>query len=100
MLINFSCSYSLLAEVLDGIKIYFDFTLKDHLLHNDIEMGQYEHMLTVGHVTSNGIDNEGVGPIRPAPPTPSSVYGPIHLLRLFGEWLIVMVTNCITRHSS
>ncbi len=75
--------------MLDGIKIYFDFTLKDHLLHSDIEMGQYQHMLTVGHVTvaSNGIDNEGAGPIRPALHTPSSVYGPIHLLRLFGEWL-------------
>ena len=78
-------SYSLLIEVLDGIKIYFDFTLEDHLLYDE-EKTQYRSI--TGHVTqdschvmSNGIDNIKDQSIKA---TPSSLYGPIHLLRLFG----------------
>ena len=82
----FNYSLPLLIEVLDGIKIYFDFTLRDHLLYQE-EREQYEYHVTqiTSHVTSNGIDSEdNQDKIVSAPP--SSFYGAIHLLRLFGKY--------------
>lgn len=37
-------SLTLLAEVLDGVKIYFDFMLADHLLYNQ-EKAQYKNVM-------------------------------------------------------
>ena len=38
------CSLTLLAEVLDGVKIYFDFMLADHLLYSQ-EKAQYKNVV-------------------------------------------------------
>ena len=81
----------LLIEVLDGIKVYFDFTLGDHLLYQE-ERDQYECLITVApgtshmttsHMMVNGIDDDDSAKTRKS--TPSSQYGAMHLLRLFGE---------------
>jgi hypothetical protein len=65
-------------EILDGIKIYFDFTLRDHLLYGE-ERDQFDRYMTMkSHVTSNCIDTHDKA-------MPSSIYGAIHLLRLFSE---------------
>ncbi len=82
LLLLLSISHSLLIEVLDGIKIYFDFTLEDHLLYEE-EKDQYRNItghVRSGHMMSNGIENSSKA-------TPSSLYGAIHLLRLFGMLL-------------
>ena len=38
-------SIPILKEILDGIKIYFDFMLKDQLLYTE-EMQQYDNVIT------------------------------------------------------
>ena len=72
----------MLAEVLDGLKVYFDFMLKDHLLYAE-EKTQYDHVILShdSHVT-NSMDINGENQYSQIPP--STVYGCIHLLRLFG----------------
>lgn len=77
-----SNSLLLLSEVLDGLKIYFDFTLKDHLLYAE-EKAQYELVISSHdcHVT-NSMDINGESQYSQT--VPSAVYGYIHLLRLFG----------------
>lgn len=57
-------SIHLAREILDGLKTYFDFTLRDHLLYAS-EVSQFDSVME--------------GSSLP----PSSVYGPEHLLRLF-----------------
>lgn len=90
---------ALTAEVLDGIKIYFDFVLSDHLLYSQ-ERQQYvqffppQHQLQVSPQPNssdgiNGINHisalDGVNNMNHKQATllPSSVYGAEHLLRLF-----------------
>lgn len=81
---------SLLMEVLDGIKIYFDFMLKDHLLYSE-EKKQYDHfipsLLSAAAAISNctTINNNSQEEISNNLVMPSSIYGATHLLRLFGE---------------
>lgn len=91
-------SYSLLIEVLDGLKIYFDHTLQNHLLYQE-EKSQYQLLVlgnedghvTQSHVMSNGIADDvithdsGSGTCNNRRKDPSSVYGAVHLLRLFGQ---------------
>lgn len=89
-------SLQLLSEVLDGIKLYFDFTLWDHLLYGP-EKEQHK-MLGVSNLvfskkTSNSLPGhlcDGLtgpdgtpGHQHTCGHVPSQVYGPIHLLRLF-----------------
>ena len=75
----------MLAEVLDGLKIYFDFMLKDHLLYAE-EKAQYECLIMShdSHVT-NSLDINGENQDIKCRTSPSTVYGYIHLLRLFGQ---------------
>ena len=99
------CSLSLLAEVLDGVKIYFDFMVEDHLLFSQ-EKAQFKKLLKQTHsrcqqmnhntkgktqndIGVNSVDNSH-GPMEVnsestsnQPFIPSSVYGCEHLLRLF-----------------
>lgn len=74
-------------EVLDGVKVYFDFMLKDHLLYAE-EREQYDHMIMQeNHVTSNCVnceDKDKTSNESGNVVSPSSMYGAIHLLRLFG----------------
>ena len=80
------CSLNLLKEVLDGIVIYFDFTLFDHLLYAP-EKKQYEVIIakkalvvTPGQQPSEDIPVECCDKVE----LPSQIYGVEHLLRLFG----------------
>lgn len=57
-------SIPIVREILDGLKTYFDFTVRDHLLYGN-EVSQFESVVE--------------GSSLP----PSAVYGPEHLLRLF-----------------
>ena len=66
--------------------------MKDHLLYLE-EKEQYDHVIQqVNHVTSNCVDMEDktangdleIKERRNSVP-PSSIYGAIHLLRLFGK---------------
>ena len=88
---------ALTSEVLDGIKIYFDFVLSDHLLYAQ-ERQQYAqffpqqelevspqlnipdgiNLITTGEaLAENSVSSEQPTHV------PSSVYGVEHLLRLF-----------------
>ena len=106
-------SLPLLAEVLDGVKIYFDFMLRDHLLYEQ-EREQYDRLLgslqlraqdqvqaqqklkqdPPPHQENDVTDTPLVqeedsgsgghdGVASPKAEMPSSVYGIEHLLRLF-----------------
>lgn len=104
-------SLPLLAEVLDSIKIYFDFMLGDHLLYAQ-EKDQYKNAVTptqsapVTAQTQTESENKTTNDLcnassekssesdskmdakpsdssPPPPHAPSSVYGAEHLLRLF-----------------
>lgn len=102
ILINEHChvllpaSLQLLSEVLDGIKVYFDFTLFDHLLYGP----EKEQHRALGMI--NPVFTKKQAASQNAPPAPlcdglsgasghetlyqclpSQVYGFIHLLRLF-----------------
>ncbi len=78
--------------MLDGLKIYFDFLLADHLLYNS-EKNQYKHLaeshdfprvVTVNKIPAGALNK--TTPTSHAPQecsTPSEVYGAEHLLRLF-----------------
>lgn len=64
--LNSPFSLSLLAEVLDGIKIYFDFMVADHLLYSQ-ERAQYKNVILEGvqlqtgqHVDATDNDSGGV----------------------------------------
>lgn len=57
-------SVSLVIEILDGLKTYFDFTVSDHLLYSS-EVSQYKQLTESASLS------------------PSSIYGAEHLLRLF-----------------
>lgn len=57
-------SIPLVREILDGLKTYFDFTVRDHLLYGN-EVSQFESVVEASSLP------------------PSAVYGPEHLLRLF-----------------
>eukprot|EP00731_Ephydatia_muelleri_P031135 Em0022g649a len=87
---------ALTSEVLDGIKIYFNFVLSDHLLYSQ-EKQQFaqffppQHQLRVSpkpnlsdginHISAeDGVNN---GNLEPPALLPSSIYGVEHLLRLF-----------------
>ena len=105
-------SLTLLAEVLDGVKIYFDFMLADHLLYSQ-EKAQYKNVVEENRApmssgdhgsaenshclnssaenscTTNSdasskmdVDQKPVAPLSSVL-MPSSVYGVEHLLRLF-----------------
>ena len=79
-------SIPILKEILDGIKIYFDFMLKDQLLYNE-EMQQYDNVITKkSHMTTaNCINSDEADSVNSDDVIiPSSVYGAYHLLRLFG----------------
>ena len=67
-------SLQLLAEILDGVKIYFDFMLVDHLLYEP-EKQQFERAMSAG--TCNSHSEPGSKRLAP-----SDVYGVEHLLRL------------------
>ena len=76
-----------MIEVLDGIKIYFDFMLEDHLLYAG-EQQQFRDI--VGKKTGKGGKGSSVGKGRGYKEVvlntpPSSVYGVEHLIRLFGK---------------
>ncbi len=92
-------SFSLLAEVLDGLKVYFDFTLGDHLLYSQ-EKSQFKQLCDsegfgratvvnkvpqthITHPHKKDITNHT--PSTPHTPHnyPSECYGVEHLLRLF-----------------
>ena len=78
--------------MLDGIKIYFDFMLRDHLLYSE-EKHQYDLEITKKrHLTNTNCVNsdEGASTINNDDTVivPSSVYGVSHLLRLFGLFII------------
>lgn len=74
-------------EVLDGVKVYFDFMLKDHLLYTE-EREQYDHMIKQENpMTSNCVnceDKDKTSNDSGNLVLPSSIYGAMHLLRLFG----------------
>ena len=76
------CSLPLILEILNGVRIYFNFMLKDHLLYAQ-ESDQYEQAISqaAAEEDSNGErDTE-----REKGVVPSAMYGVEHLLRLFGE---------------
>lgn len=86
-------SLQLLSEVLDGLKVYFDFTLWDHLLYGP-EKEQHKMLGVSNPVFSKKMSNSlpvhlcdgptgGSGHQHSYGHVPSQVYGPIHLLRLF-----------------
>ena len=80
----------MLSEVLDGLKVYFDFTLADHLLYRP-EKEQHKLLGIINPVFtkkgSSADDSTTVDSVANEDPVcgrlPSQVYGPIHLLRLF-----------------
>ena len=76
-------SLPLTLEVLNGIRIYFNFMLKDHLLYAQ-ESDQYQQVISQAAV-GKGSDRDS-GTEREKGVVPSAVYGVEHLLRLFGEW--------------
>ena len=78
-------SLSLLIEVLDGVKVYFDFMLADHLLYLEEQQQYREKMVNNGKTESHHLA-PGVQEVVLATP-PSTVYGVEHLLRLFGMWV-------------
>lgn len=78
-------SLPLALEVLNGIRIYFNFMLKDHLLYAQ-ESDQYEQ--EISQPTGGKENGEGGGTDREKEVVPSAVYGVEHLLRLFGERVI------------
>lgn len=96
--IKICTSLQLLCEVLDGIKVYFDFTLLDHLLYGP-EKEQHKLLGILNPVFSKkggstlpphlcdgsaGQNASCVGEQHlVCGRFPSQVYGPIHLLRLF-----------------
>lgn len=77
-------SLSLVNEVMDGIKIYFDFMLKDHLLYME-EKDQYDLVMSrKSQMAPNYIEDAETVDENEMSLTPSSIYGATHLLRLFG----------------
>ena len=92
-------SLSLLIEVLDGIKVYFDFMLGDHLLYPE-EAQQYKETVSkkTGRGGGGGLKGGGGGLQSVAKgkgykevvlgTPPSTLYGVEHLLRLFGEVVV------------
>jgi len=80
-----ACSLPLLSEVLDGLKVYFNFMLADHLLYS-VEKDQHRRMGVLNPVCSNKktasahhvATQDGL-----TGSMPSKVYGATHLLRLF-----------------
>ena len=101
LFILWSCSLALLAEVLDGLKIYFDFMLPDQLLYSQ-EKNQFKKLLEekgIGRATtvnriphtqpvlpkasSNHVSSPSPGHSDLPPTLPSDIYGIEHLLRLF-----------------
>lgn len=84
-------SLPLLAEVLDGVKAYFDFMLADHLLYPS-ERTQHEAWFTptsaeryCAFPPSAGGRSQGATGALPChqPSMASCIYGGEHLLRLF-----------------
>lgn len=89
-------SLHLLSEVLDGLKVYFDFTLFDHLLYGP-EKEQHKALCVINPVfTKKQAASQNALPApfcdglpgasgheHLCPCLPSQVYGPVHLLRLF-----------------
>ena len=84
--------------MLDGLKVYFDFTLSDHLLYSQ-EKAQFKHLseeegfgraivvnkIPLAHINSKVVNTHTPTPSTPHPPhkQPSDVYGAQHFLRLF-----------------
>ena len=93
-LISEHSSFQLLSEVLDGVKIFFDFTLLDHLLYAP-EKEQHKLLGIINPVfTKKMTNNTSAGLTHACEASvgvaghehglvPSQVYGPMHLLRLF-----------------
>lgn len=90
-------NFQLLSEVLDGVKIFFDFTLLDHLLYAP-EKEQHKLLGVINPVFTKKTTNNTSASLTHACEAsmgvaghehmthglvPSQVYGPIHLLRLF-----------------
>lgn len=79
--------------MLDGIKVYFDFTLADHLLYRP-EKEEHKVLGIVNpvfskktashsHLCDDSLNAESANEHPVCGRLPSQVYGPVHLLRLF-----------------
>ena len=81
-----TCSLPLLSEVLDGLKVYFDFMLADHLLYS-VEKDQHRSLGVLNPVYSNKKTAAALHLVAAQDgltgSMPSKVYGATHLLRLF-----------------
>ena len=92
------CSLQLLIEILDGIKVYFDFMLEDHLLYTGEQQQYREVVVATGRKPGKGGGGrsslgkgKGYKEVVMGTP-PSTVYGFEHLIRLFGKQHMTVVS--------